>query len=331
MATKVRQLAEATPNSSHPNPLISHDKLRQLYSMMLKCRLLDQRARMLRMQAGFEDDRYSSVGLEATAVGAAIDLRPTDTVGPSYRDFMLGYLKGMPLTIIFAQFYGHNSRASTGRVPHGDSQYSRLNIVLPTSTVAAQLNRCTDIALANQRAKNDHVVMAFLDEDSISLGERHHALNFSGQQRLPIVFVRHASNLSARSASVNIGSTGNGPSPEAVEYGFPTIAVDSSDAVAVYRVAQEAVERARCGGGATLIEAETISGYEPTEMDRSHYQAADEVEESKSSDSIAAMERYLAGKDLFSEGWKKEIAAAFQEELEAAVDAVENDSCGVSA
>ncbi len=82
MATKLRELAEATPNSSHPNPLIKHEKLRQLYSTMLKCRLLGEHARIPGKQADFENYRYSSVGLEATAVGAAIDLQTSDTLAP---------------------------------------------------------------------------------------------------------------------------------------------------------------------------------------------------------------------------------------------------------
>lgn len=321
MASKVREAAEATPSSSYPNPLISHDKLRQLYSMMLKCRLLDQRARMLRTQADFEDDRCFSVGLEATTVGAAIDLRPRDTLASSHPDFILSYLKGVPITIVFSQLYGRNTPLHNKQLDSDDCGYSPLDIVVPVSTFATQLNRCTDIAHANQRAKNDDIVMAFFDEDSISLNEWHHALNFAGQQNLSIVFVRHLNDLSAGSASAKPDSTGHDASSEAVEFGFPGIAVDGNDTVAVYRVAQEAIERARADGGPTLIEAHTFSGY----------RATDKVEQWKSGDPIFAMERYLMGKGLFSQDWKKKIVAAFQRELDAAVDAAEKDSCGVSA
>ncbi|MGB8480797.1 MAG: thiamine pyrophosphate-dependent enzyme [Acidobacteriaceae bacterium] len=309
MATKVRELTPvATPNSSHPNPLISHEKLQQLYSMMLKCRLLDERARILEKQAGFKNDHYSSVGLEATAVGAAIDLLPADTLAPSHRDFILSYLKGVPLTAMFSQLYGHNTRPENGRSALDDCGYAPLNIVLAASTVAAQLDVCTDIAFANQRKKNDNVVMIFSDEGSIQLNDWHDALRFAGQRSLPIVFV-HQSHRSAGSLSVKLESTGDDTSSEAVGYGFPGITVDGNDAVAVYRVAQEATERARSGGGPTLIEAQTFPEY-------------------VSSDPIAAMERYLAGKGLFSESWKKGIIALFQQKLDAAVDVAENDRCG---
>ncbi len=299
MATKVReQIPVAMPNSSHPNPLISHKKLRQIYSTMLQCRLLDARARILEKQAGLENDPYSSVGLEATAVGAAIDLQPADTLAPPHRDFILSYLKGVPLTVMFRQLYGRNTRPENGRSTPDDGGYAELNIVLATSTVPAQLEMCIDIAFGNLRKKNENVVMAFSGEGSIPLIDWHDALSFAGQRSLPIVFVRQG-HLSAESVSVELASTGEDNSPKAVGYGFPGITVDGSDAVAVYRVAQEAIERARFGGGPTLIEAQILPGY-------------------GSSDPIAAMECYLTGKGLFSEGWKKEIIADFQHELDAA-------------
>ena len=65
MATKVKELvADAMPNSSHPNPLISHEKLRQLYSTMLQCRLLEERAQILKKRARFKGNYYAA--LEST-------------------------------------------------------------------------------------------------------------------------------------------------------------------------------------------------------------------------------------------------------------------------
>lgn len=309
MATKVREpIPAATPSSSHPSPLISHEKLRQLYTMMLQGRVLDERARILEKQAGFENDQCPFAGLEATAVGAAIDLRPADTLAPSRHDFILSYLKGVPLTALFSHLYRHNTRPANGRSAPQDCGYAPLNIVLAASTVAAQLEVCIDIAFASQRKKNDNVVMVFSGERSIPLHDWHDALRFAGQRSLPIVFVRQG-YLSAGSVSVELASAGEDNSSETVGYGFPGITVDGNDAVAVYRVAQEAIERARSGGGPTLIEAQNLPGY-------------------GFSDPIAAMESYLTGKGLFSEGWKKEIMALFQRELDAAVDVAEKDSCG---
>lgn len=331
MATKVReQIAVATPHPGHPNPLISHEKLRQLYRMMLQCRLLEERVRIFEKQAGFEGDRPSSVGLEATAVGVAIDLRTADTLAPSHRDFFWSYLKDTPLVAIFSQRFWHEQPQHLGGLASDDGGYLVLNDSLPTSTVAAHLRRCTDIAIANQQKNNGNVVVFFSGEGSVLLNTWQDALHFAGQHSLPMVFVRHSDHY-PEPVPAMVESAGDAPSAKAVGYGFPRIAVDGKDAVAVYRVAYEAIERARSGGGPTLVDAQTVPEFGFEEMGRAQYRATDEIEKSESGDPIAAMERYLTGKGLFSSGWKSEIIAAFQQELDQAIYAAEIDSCGASA
>jgi len=330
MATKLREPSQATPTLDHPNPLISHEKLRQLYSTMLKCRLLDERVRILEKQAGVENHPDSSAGLEGTAVGAAIDLRPADTVAPPHRDFIVSYVKGLPLTTMFSQLYRRNTRSDVGHSAPNESGYAPLNIVPAASNAAAQLEVCIDIAFANQRKNTDRVVMAFSGKGAMPLKEWRDALRLAGQRSLPVVFVRQGRPC-GESGSVNFGSTGDDSRRQAVDYGFPAITVDGNDAVAVYRVAQEAIERARSGGKPTLIEAQISPGHLHSLSDGAQEQAEQEAEQMILNDPIIFMERYLKRKGLLSQGWKQEIVTAFQQELEAALNAAENDRCGASA
>lgn len=322
MATKLQEPLEMTPASGYSNPLISHQKLRQLYSTMLQCRLLDERARILEKQSGFENHRYSSAGLEATAVGAAIDLLPADTIAAPHRDLIVSYVKGLPLAIMFSRFYGRTMRPEIGGASPDESKYAQLNIVPAAPNVAAQLEVCIRVACANQGRKNGSVVMAFFGEGALPLKDWHNALRFAGQRSLPVIFVRQ-SHPSGGPDSMNFESGSDHICAEAIDYGFPAIAVDGNDAVAVYRVAQEAIERARAGGRPTLIEAQISPGYRPSQRNRAHFGAEHEIEQIKSNDPIVFMERYLRGKGLFSEEWNKEIIAAFQQELDAVVD----DNC----
>jgi len=333
MATKVKEpvaaqaanagSAAAKSNGSNGgNPLISNEKLKQLYSTMVKCRLLEERARSLKKQARFKGNYYAAVGQEAVAVASGIDLRPEDTVAPSHRDFILNFIKGVPLTAMFCQLYGRATSPDKGRSAPAHGGYAALNIITPSSTIAAQLNIGTGIALANQMKKNDNVVVAFSGEGSTSLGFWHEALNFAGVRNLPIVYVCQ-NNLWAESVSVKLQTKVDDMSLKAVGYGFPGITVDGNDAVAMYRVAQEAIERARSGGGPTLIEAKTYRWYGHSEIDQAKYRTAEEVEEWKAKDPIAAMERYLTGKGLFSAGWKQQFTEEFQKELDAAVEVAE--------
>jgi pyruvate dehydrogenase E1 component alpha subunit len=115
-------------------------------------------------------------------------------------------------------------------------------------------------------------------------------------------------------------------SVKAQSYGIPGITVDGNDVVAVYRVAQEAIARARRGQGPTLIEAKTYRWYGHSEIDPAKYRDPAEVERWKAKDPIAGMEKYLIAKGLFSAAWKQEIVDGFNEELDAAIAIAEKSA-----
>lgn len=323
MATKVKEpVAVATASLRNGSSLISDDKLKQLYSTMLKCRLLEEKARILKKQARYKGNYYAAVGQEATAVGVAIDLRQEDAVAPSHRDFIANYIKGVPLNAMFSQLYGRITSPDKGRSSPAHCGYAPLNIITPSSTIAAQLNIGTGIALANKLKKNDNIVVAFSGDGSTSLGFWHEALNFAGVQNLPIIFVCQ-NNLWAESVSVKLQTKVEDISLKAAGYGFPGITVDGNDVVAVYRVAYEAIQRARSGGGPTLIEAKTYRWYGHSEIDPAKYRSPEEVEVWKTKDPIAGMERYLTQRNLFTPEWKQQLSEAFNKELDSAVEFAE--------
>ncbi len=325
MATKVKELAAAAPepstngSSNGSAPLISDDKLKQLYSTMLECRMLEERARVLFKQSKFTGNYYAAVGQEATAVGAAVDLRPEDCVGPSHRDFILNYIKGAPLSAMFSQLYAKATSPDKGRSSPAHCGYAPLNVITPASTIAAQLNIATGVALANKMKKNDNVALALSGDGSTSLGFWHEALNFAGVHNLPIVYVVQ-NNLWAESVTVKLQTKVEDISIKAQAYGFPGITVDGNDVVAVYRVAQEAIARARQGGGPTLIECKTYRWYGHSEIDPAKYRNPEEVEYWKAKDPITMMEKYLAGKSLFTDSWKQELQESFNKRLDEAIE-----------
>ena len=319
MATKVKEpVAVATASSKNGSSLISDEKLKLLYSTMLQCRLLEEKALGLTKMARFKGNYYAAVGQEAAAVGAAIDLRPEDAVAPSHRDFITNYIKGVPLNAMFSQLYGRITSPDQGRCAPAHCGYAPLNIITPSSTIAAQLNIGTGIALANKMKKNDNIVVAFSGDGSTSLGFWHEALNFAGVHNLPILFVCQ-NNLWAESVPLRLQTKVEDISLKAQGYGFPGITVDGNDVVAMYRVAYEAIQRARNGGGPTLIEAKTYRWYGHSSIDSAKYRSPEEVEAWKAKDPIAAMERYLAQRTLFTPEWKQQIVESFGKKLDEAV------------
>src|SRR5438874_12196291 len=196
MATKPRERVERPSreagreatggNGAEP---LSAELLKRLYSYMLKCRTLEERARVLFKQGKFAGNYYAAVGQEATEVGCSIDLEEQDCIAPSHRDFISHIMKGTPLKFMFAQLYARKTSPDQGRSSPAHCGYAPLNIITPASTIAAQLNIGTGLALAYKMKKQDHVCVALSGDGSTSLGFWHEALNFSGVHKLPIVFV----------------------------------------------------------------------------------------------------------------------------------------------
>jgi TPP-dependent pyruvate/acetoin dehydrogenase alpha subunit len=314
--------SRATEPQGNGAPPLSEDVLKRLYSYMLKCRTVEERARILFKQGKFAGNYYAAVGQEATEVGCTIDLEEQDTIAPSHRDFIANIMKGTPLKLMFAQLYARDTSPDKGRSSPAHCGYAPLNIITPASTIAAQLNIGTGVALAYKMQKKPNVVVALSGEGSTSLGFWHEAVNFAGVHKLPIVYVIQ-NNLWAESVNVKLQTAVEDLSVKSQAYGFPGITVDGNDVVAVYRVAREAIHRARTGEGPTLIECKTYRWYGHSEIDPAKYRSPEEVEYWKSRDPIPAMERYLSKHNLWSDQWKQQLLAEFNKEIDEAVEFAE--------
>jgi TPP-dependent pyruvate/acetoin dehydrogenase alpha subunit len=223
---------------------------------------------------------------------------------------------------MFAQLYARNTSPDKGRSSPAHCGYAPLNIITPASTIAAQLNIGTGVALAYKMQKKPNIVVALSGEGSTSLGFWHEAVNFAGVYKLPIVYVIQ-NNLWAESVNVKMQTAVEDLSVKAQAYGFPGITVDGNDVVAVYRVAREAIHRARTGLGPTLIECKTYRWYGHSEIDPAKYRSPEEVEYWKSRDPIPAMERYLTKQNFWSDQWKQELLTGFNKEIDEAVEFAE--------
>ena len=293
MAGKVGQTTAAAAVSTGGS-LISDAKLKQLYATMLHCRLLTERACRLRGKPRPANLYAAAMGQEAIATGCVIDLRPEDTVALGAQNSIANLVKGVPLDDIVAQMYGRRTQPPA--------------IIMPSPT---QLSVATSVALANKQKKKGNIVVAFADKASAAPGCWHEALALAAKKSLPIIFVIEDNPWTGlTSSTVSEGSTGN-----ARNYGFPIIAVDANDVVAVYRVAYESVERVRQGGGPVLVEAKPYRLYSQTKRRITAGR--------KERDPLAHMERYLKAKSLFTSRWKDQVVQEFSQKLDAAVKAAQ--------
>lgn len=181
-------LTANTGESAAMEPL-SETTLRRLYSYMLQCRTVEEKIRILSKQGRFGGNYFAAVGQEATAVGTTLDLLEKDAIAPSHRSFITHIMKGTPLKLMFAQLYGRKTSPDQGRSAPAHCGYAPLNVITPSSTIAAQLNIGTGIALAYKMRREPNVVVALSGDGSTSLGFWHEAMNFAGVQKLPMAFV----------------------------------------------------------------------------------------------------------------------------------------------
>ena len=297
--------------------------LRRLYAYMLKCRTVEERIRLLFRQGRFAGNYFAAVGQEATEVGATIDLLPEDTIAPSHRNFVVHIMKGTPLRLMFAHIYGRKTSPDQGRSAPAHCGYAPLNIINPASTIAAQLSIGTGVALAYRMQRKSSIVVALSGEGSTSLGFWHEAVNFAGVQKLPIIFIVE-NNGYAESVPVALQTAVENISEKARAYGIPGVTVDGNDVVAVYVAMRAAIDRARTGGGPTLLECKTYRWYGHSEIDPAKYRDSEELAYWKSRDPITNMERYLESNSLWSNQWKEELMAAFNLEIDDAISFAES-------
>jgi pyruvate dehydrogenase E1 component alpha subunit len=313
MATIPKSKAERKAKPAPPQEtfsLVSREKLLAIYTAMLKCRMVQQRAAMLFQQGKLASDLHASLGREATSVAIAIDLQPGDSLSLSAGDWLPALVKGMTLESLFHALAPVSAQLNGDAAPSA-SEIEHKNI-LPAGDKDLAAASLRDRALAAQAAKQDSIVAAVLPSTEQSLKPWHEVMAAAASERLPIVFVHYAD---AAEQPASAKPSRKSKNPDALFHGVPAIAVDALDAVAVYRVAYEAIVRARQGRGATLLECATHAGI-------SIPGSAKEGEPSSSppplADSISTMETYLKSKGIDPAQHNQQIVAAFNHELDLA-------------
>jgi pyruvate dehydrogenase E1 component alpha subunit len=165
--------------------------------------------------------------------------------------------------------------------------------------------------------------MAFFGDGATSEGDFHEGLNFAGVFRAPAIFLCQ-NNHWAISLPRSKQTRSQTLAQKALAYGMPGIQVDGNDILAVYAAAKEAVDRARSGGGPTLIECVTYRmTVHTTADDPKRYRTDEEVEQWKKRDPIIRFEKYLIDKGVLSEDKIAGLDSGVMDEIQAVIDRAE--------
>jgi pyruvate dehydrogenase E1 component alpha subunit len=254
-------LAENGQAAPELEPRLAPSDLRRLYSLMAATRAADLKALKLQRQ-GRMGTFAPSLGHEACQVGSAFALQPKDWVFPYFRDLGTYITLGLPLNNYYLYWMGNEDGM---RIPSG------LNIFTISIPVGSQLPHSVGSAMAMKYRKEQAAVVAYFGDGATSEGDFNEALNFAGVFRTPNVFICF-NNQYAISTPVQRQTAAKTIADKAAAFGFPGIQADGNDVLAMYAVTKEALEKARSGGGPTLIEAFTYRmGNHTTSDDASRY------------------------------------------------------------
>ena len=284
----------------------------ELYRQMRRARHFDERGWVLYRQ-GRLGVFPPFGGMEASQVGTAAALTKNDWLFPTYRDTGAALTLGLPIARTLAYW-----RTS----PHGWAMPENLKVLPFYIPIATQYPHAVGAALAEARKGTKNVAMAFIGDGGSSEGDFHEALNFAGALNAPCVFILQ-NNGWAISVPTTTQTKATNLSKRAEGYGIPGVRVDGNDVLATWHVTNEAVQRARQGGGPTLIETVTYRVKPHTVADDpSRYRTEEETAKWTEKDPVVRLQQHLLKEGILTEeqdaALLAEVAAEFEEALKEA-------------
>ncbi|PNY81913.1 pyruvate dehydrogenase (acetyl-transferring) E1 component subunit alpha [Deinococcus koreensis] len=280
-----------------------------LYRQMRRARHFDERGWVLYRQ-GRMGVFPPFGGMEASQVGTAAALTADDWLFPTYRDTGAALTLGLPIARAIAYW-----RTS----PHGWHMPENLKVLPFYIPIATQYPQAVGAALAEQKQGTRNIAMAFIGDGGSSEGDFHEALNFAGALNAPCVFILQ-NNGWAISVPTHSQTRATDLSRRAEGYGIPGVRVDGNDALATYHVTREAVERARSGGGPTLIETVTYRVKPHTVADDpSRYRTDADSAGWDAKDPVLRLRTHLLQGGLMGEADEAALLAEIAVEFEAAL------------
>jgi pyruvate dehydrogenase E1 component alpha subunit len=294
-----------------PPHLAGTEAIMPMYRLMLLTRTFDAKAISLQ-RTGQLGTYASSLGQEAIGAAVGLAMREDDVLVPSYREQAAQFARGVTLEELFLYWSG-DERGSHFSVPRSD-----FPICIP---IATQSCHAVGAAVALKLRGESRVVVEGCGDGATSKGDFYESLNLAGAWQLPVVFVV-SNNQWAISVPRSLQSGAKTLAQKAIAGGFDGIQVDGNDPLAMRFAMDGALERARSGGGPTLIEAVTYRLQDHTTADdASRYRNPQEVEAAKRSEPMIRTRHYLESVHAWSEADEKALNEECAQKVQAAVDA----------
>jgi pyruvate dehydrogenase E1 component alpha subunit len=292
------------------------DKLKKLYEIMVLTRIFDAKAISLQ-RTGKLGTYASSLGHEAVHVGIGSAMKYEDVFAPMYREYGVQFCRGVKLSEVLL-YWGGDERGSNFSGPPHDFPWC-----VP---IATQNTHAAGAALAFKLRKEPRCAVTVIGDGGSSKGDFLEAINAASAFKLPMVLII-VNNGWAISVPRKKQSSGETLAQKGIAGGLPSLQVDGNDLIAVHTAVEEALQRARDGKGATVIEAITYRLSDHTTADdASRYRPNDEVENAKKLEPIIRLRQYLMNNNVWSVQQENKLKEECAIKVEAAVKEYQNAS-----
>jgi TPP-dependent pyruvate/acetoin dehydrogenase alpha subunit len=312
---------EGHVHEEHEPPL-TREQVTKLFETLVRIKTFE--SRMMNLQRAGRIGFYGgSVGQEATATGSAFALEPQDWVFPQYREPGAALVRGISMETLLYQFMSTGKDIGKGRqmpVHYGDKA---VNFVTISSVVGSQIPAAAGAAWAMRLRKRKEVAIVYFGDGGTSTQDFHAGMNFAGVSKAPCIFWCN-NNQYAISIPRERQTASRTLAQKALAYGFEGFQVDGQDIISVYAGAKYAADKARAGGGPTMVESLTYRlGPHSSSDDPTRYRTDEEVERWRKRDTVERVKHYLRAKGWWKDGMLEAAQAAADDEVSRAIAAAE--------
>jgi len=306
-----RQFLDASGKLVGEAPAFARDRetMISLYGAMTLSRIFDAKAIALQ-RTGQLGTYPSSAGQEAIGIGYASAMVDADVMLTTYREQPAQIWRGVTLTELL-QFWGGDERGSDFAGPRQDFPVAVL--------IGSQATHAVGVATAFKLRHEPRVSVCALGDGATSKGDFYESINLAGVWRLPAVFIV-INNYWAISMPREKQTAAQTLAQKAIAAGIPGLQIDGNDIIAARQASSEAIERARSGGGPTVIEALSYRmGDHTTADDASRYRKEELVSAAWKLDPLARARAYLVSQRWWTKEDEEKLIAECREKVEAAV------------
>jgi pyruvate dehydrogenase E1 component alpha subunit len=300
-------------------PIPDRQTLIEIYRRMMSIKQNDERFRSVIKAGKIVAPYYSPRGQEVIPSAVSVNLSDQDYICTIYRGIHDMIAKGVPLKALWAEIAGKATGTCKGKGGPMHITHPASGVMVTTGIVGSSMPIANGLALAAQIRGEPRVAIAYFGDGAANIGAFHESLNLAAIWKLPVIFVCQ-NNGYGEHTRYELATAAAKISDRAAGYQIPGETVDGNDPLAMYAVAKRAIDRARAGGGPTLIEATTFRFFGHILGDADRYMAAGEKAAAMARDPVPRFRQWLLERQHLDEAQLGRLESTIELEIDEAVE-----------